>query len=146
MYHDYYNKGSRVGLVVTPDQEGVQILADTYGDAMKLAGLKVLPPVLFPQDTVDFGPIARKRNALGATTIDLGGSGGAAAVNIIAALYEAGWKGFISPSSVNENQLENIVKKVGNWFDGTELLFFDPAGHAERPRDAQMARPLHERV
>ncbi len=133
VYRDYYNKGSRVGLVVTPDQEGVQVLTDSYGDAMKLAGYKVLPAIVFPQDTVDFGPIATKIKALGATTIDLGGSGGATAVSIVTSLYEAGWKGFISPSSVNKNQLDNIVKKVGNWFDGTELLFFDPRGTQKDP-------------
>jgi ABC-type branched-subunit amino acid transport system substrate-binding protein len=133
VYRDYYIKGARTGLVVTPDQEGVQILTASYGDAMKLVGYKLLPPILFPQDTVDFGPIATKIKASGADMIDLGGSGGAAAVNIITALYEVGWKGFISPSSINENQLSNLVKKVGSYADGTELLFFDPRGTQKDP-------------
>lgn len=134
VYRDYYNKGARTGLVVTPDQgEGRDVLPAAYGDAMKLVGYKVLPPIFFPQDTVDFSPIATKIKASGADMIDLGGSGGAMAVNIVASLYEIGWKGFISPSSVNENQLESIVKKVGNYFDGTELLFFDPRGVQKDP-------------
>ncbi len=134
VYSDYFKKGARTGLVVTPDQgEGRDILPAAYGDAMKLVGYKVLPPIFFPQDTVDFGPIATKIKASGADMIDLGGSGGQMAVSIVTSLYEIGWKGFISPSSVNENQLENIVKKTGNYFDGSECLFFDPRGTQKDP-------------
>jgi ABC-type branched-subunit amino acid transport system substrate-binding protein len=134
VYSDYYKKGARVGLVVTPDQgEARDVLPNAYGDVMKLIGYKVLPPVFFPMDTVDFGPIATKIKASGADMIDLGGSGGQIAVSIITALYDIGWKGYISPSSVNENQLGNIVKKVGNWFDGSECLFFDPRGIQKDP-------------
>lgn len=133
IYKDFYDQGARTGLFITPDGEAARIQAQQYQAAMKLAGIKPLEPIYYLNDTVDFGPIATKIKSQKPDMVELAGAGGSQAVDIIAALYESGWKGHISPSSINKNQLENIVKRVGGFFDGTELLYFDPRGIQKDP-------------
>lgn len=128
IYTDYYNQGARTGLFITYDNEQAKVQAAQYGAAMKLAGLTPLEPIYFLSDTVDFGPLATKIKSMNPDMVELGGAGGAAAVEIITSLYDSGWKGKISPSSVNSVQLQNMFKKVGNYIDGMELLYFDPRG------------------
>lgn len=133
LYRDYYNRGARTGLFITPEGPASSIQAQQYEAAMKLAGIKPLPPIFYLADTVDFGPIATKIKSQNPDMVELAGAGGSQAIDIISSLYDSGWKGLISPSSVNKSQLENIVKRVGNWFDGTELLYFDPRGIQKDP-------------
>lgn len=133
IYRDYYKKGARTGLFITPEGEAARIQAEQYGAAMTLAGIKPLTPIFYLPDTVDFGPIATKIKSQKADMVELAGAGGSQAIDIISSLNDAGWKGSISPSSVNKSQLESIVKKVGSYFDGTELLYFDPRGIQKDP-------------
>jgi branched-chain amino acid transport system substrate-binding protein len=133
IYRDYYKRGARTGLFITPEGEQARIQAEQYGAAMTLAGIKPLTPIFYVSDTVDFGPIATKIKSQKPDMVELGGAGGSQAIDIISSLSDVGWKGSISPSSVNKAQLESIVKKVGSYFDGTELLYFDPRGIQKDP-------------
>ena len=128
IYRDYYDQGARTGLFITYDNEQARVQAAQYGAAMELAGLKPLEPIFFLSDTVDFGPLATKIKSMNPDMVELGGAGGSAAVEIITSLFDAGWKGKISPSSVNTVQMDNMVKKVGDYVEGIEMLYFDPRG------------------
>jgi hypothetical protein len=126
---DFYNKGARTTLACTMEGEMGRIAAEQYTGAEALAGLKVLPPVFFGADTVDYGPIATKIKSLNPDMVDFVVSAGNQVVNLASALKDAGWKGFIFPGAgINTTTLANIVKRVGSWFDGTEMLYFDPRG------------------
>jgi hypothetical protein len=126
---DFYNKGARSTLACTMEGEMGRIAAEQYTGAEALAGLKVLPPVFFGADTVDYGPIATKIKSLNPDMVDFVVSAGDQVVNLATALKDAGWKGFIFPGAgINQTTLANIVKRVGSWFDGTEMLYFDPRG------------------
>jgi ABC-type branched-subunit amino acid transport system substrate-binding protein len=126
---DFYNKGARTTLGCTMEGEMGRIAAEQYTGAEALAGLKVLPPVFFGADTVDYGPIATKIKSLNPDMVDFVVSAGDMVVNLSTALKDAGWKGFIFPGAgINQTTLANIVKRVGSWFDGTEMLYFDPRG------------------
>jgi hypothetical protein len=92
-----------------------------------MAGLKMFDPIFFGMDTVDYGPIATKVKSLNVDYVDLGVSVGDQVVSLISALKDAGWKGFIFPGAgINPTTFNNIVKRVGSYFDGSEMLFTDP--------------------
>jgi ABC-type branched-subunit amino acid transport system substrate-binding protein len=124
---DFYKKGARSTLASTMEGEFGRIAAEQYTGAEALAGMKVLPPVFYGADTVDFGPIATKIKSLNPDMVDFVVAAGDMVVNLATALKDAGWKGFIFPGAgINATTLANIVKRVGSWFDGTEMLCFDP--------------------
>jgi hypothetical protein len=126
---DFYNKGARTTLACTMEGEMGRIAAEQYTGAEALAGMKVLSPVFFGADTVDYGPVATKIKSLNPDMVDFVVSAGDQVVNLATALKDAGWKGFIFPGAgINQTTLANIVKRVGSWFDGTEMLYFDPRG------------------
>jgi branched-chain amino acid transport system substrate-binding protein len=134
VYNDYFTKGAKTGVIINPESQSGHILAEEYGQAMKLAGLSVYPEIYYPSDTVDFGPIATKVKSLNADVVDLAGAGGAQAVDIISSLKDAGWKGYLSPSSLNKNQYDNLLQRVGKeYMEGTEMLYFDPRGIQKDP-------------
>ena len=93
-----------------------------------MAGFQILEPVFYNSDTVDFGPIATKVMSLGADSVCFPDAGSSLAINIMGALYDAGWKGTIFPSSLNAGDLTKIYSKVGAWCDGMLGLYFDPRG------------------
>lgn len=133
IYRDFNKQGAKSGLFITPEGEAARIQAEQYQAAMKIAGIKPLTPIFYLADTVDFGPIATKIKSQKPDMVELGGAGGSQAIDIISSLHDVGWKGFFSPSSINKSHLENIVKRVGSYFDGTELLYFDPRGIQKDP-------------
>jgi ABC-type branched-subunit amino acid transport system substrate-binding protein len=136
---DFYNKGARSTVACTLDNEIGHISAEQYTGAEALAGLKVLPPIFYGADTVDFGPIATKIKSLNPDMVDFVVSVGDQVVNLASALKDAGWKGFIFPGAgINQVTLGNIVKRVGSWFDGTEMLYFDPRGIPIVAQDKEM--------
>lgn len=129
IYQDYYKAGAKTYVVSTPDSEWSRISAGQYGAAAKLAGLKVLDPIYFTGDTVDFGPVATKILSIKADVVDMCVCNGSQVTNLTSALRDVGWKGKIFPGAgLGKDTLVNIVKKVGNYFDGTEMLYFDPRG------------------
>jgi len=130
--HDFVKKGAKSSVVCTIDTENGRVTAERYGNAEKLAGLKVLPPIFFSTDTVDFGPIATKIKSLNPDMVDFGVNFGPTILNLAVALKDVGWKGFIFPGSILSNDLiKNIYAKVGDWFDGAETLYLDPRGIPE---------------
>ena len=134
LFHDYFTRGGTAGLVINPESQSGHVYAGQIMQAMQLAGLKTLGEVYYPADTVDFAPIATKVKTMGADVVDLAGAGGDQAIQIISNLKDVGWKGFISPSSLNTNQFTNLVQKVGKeYLEGTEQLYFDPRGIQKDP-------------
>ncbi len=126
---DFVKKGAKTSVVCTIDTENGRVTAERYGRAEKLAGLKVLPPVFFSTDTVDFGPIATKIKSLNPDMVDFGVNFGQTILNLVVALKDVGWKGFIFPGTILSNDLvKNIYAKVGSYFDGAETLYLDPRG------------------
>ena len=126
---DFRKAGGKVYVVSTGDSEDGKISAAQYGAAASLAGLKVLPPVFFAGDTVDFGPVATKILSMKADVVDLCVTMGPQVTSIITALRDVGWKGKIFPGAgLGKDTLANVVKKTGSFFDGSGMLYFDPRG------------------
>ena len=129
---DFVKKGAKSSVVCTIDTENGRVTAERYGNAEKLAGLKVLPPIFFSVDTVDFGPIATKIKSLNPDFVDFGVNFGPTILNLVVALKDVGWKGFIFPGSIlSDDLIKSIYAKVGNYFDGAETLYLDPRGIPE---------------
>lgn len=127
--HDFYKLGARTAIVCTIDNENGRVTAKNYGEAHKLAGLKELPPIFFATDTVDYGPIATKVKNLNVDMVDFGISAGAQAVNLLTALKDVGWKGYLAPgTNLPTDVVEGITAKVGNYWDGAESIYLDPRG------------------
>ncbi len=125
---EYYKQGSRKLAFINSNSEQSQIQIKQYGQAYQLAGFTILDPVFYNTDTVDFGPIATKVMSEGADSVCFPDAGSSLAINIMGALYDAGWKGTIFPSSLNAGDLTKIYSKVGAWCDGMLGLYFDPHG------------------
>ena len=126
---DYHKTGAKTYVVATGDSEDGKVSALQYGAAAQLAGLKVLPPVFFGGDTVDFGPVATKILSMKPDVVDLCVTMGPQVTSIITALRDVGWKGKNLPGAgLGKDTLANVVKKVGSFFDGSEMLYFDPRG------------------
>jgi ABC-type branched-subunit amino acid transport system substrate-binding protein len=136
---DFVKKGAKTGIVCTIDTEMGHVVAKQYGGADEMAGLKMLPPVFFSMDTVDYGPIATKIKNLNPDMVDFGAAVGDQVVNLAGALKDAGWKGFIFPgAAINPTTFANIVKRTGSWFDGNEMLYNDPRGIPIVAKNAEM--------
>jgi branched-chain amino acid transport system substrate-binding protein len=125
---DYYAKGSRTLAFINGNSEQSQVQIKQYGMAYKMAGFTVVDPVLYSSDTVDFGPIATKVISEKADSVCFPDAGSSLAINIMGALYDAGWKGTMFPSSLNASDLTKIYAKVGSWCDGMLGLYLDPRG------------------
>jgi branched-chain amino acid transport system substrate-binding protein len=126
---DFIKKGVKTGVVCTVDTEIGRVAAVQYGGGEAMAGVKMHPPIFFGMDTVDFGPIATKIKSLNVDYVDFGVAVGDQVVNLISALKDAGWKGYIFPGAgINPTTFNNIIKRVGAYFDGSEMLYTDPRG------------------
>ncbi len=136
---DFVQKGAKSALVCTIDTEMGHVVANQYGAADAMAGLKLLPPIFFGMDTVDFGPIATKVKSLNPDMVDFGAAAGDQVVNLVGALKDSGWKGFIFPGAgINPTTFANIIKRVGSYFDGAEMLYTDPRGTPVVAKDPEM--------
>ena len=136
---DFVKKGAKTSLVCTIDSEMGHVVAAQYGAADAMAGLKLIPPVFFGMDTVDYGPIATKVKSLNPDVVDFGAAVGDQIVNLVGALKDAGWKGFIFPgAAINPTTYANIIKRVGSYFDGSEMFYNDPRGIPLVAKDPEM--------
>ncbi len=136
---DFVKKGAKTSLVCTIDSEMGHVVAAQYGAADAMAGLKLIPPVFFGMDTVDYGPIATKVKSLNPDVVDFGAAIGDQIVNLVGALKDAGWKGFIFPgAAINPTTYANIIKRVGSYFDGSEMFYNDPRGIPIVAKDPEM--------
>jgi len=124
---DYKKKGAKTYVGCTTDSDQGHYAAKLYSADAKLAGLEVKPPVFFSGDTMDFGPIATKIKSLNVDVVDFVQSTGEQVVNIVTALKEAGWKGYVAPGAgLDTATLANLVRRVGDYAEGMEMLIFDP--------------------
>lgn len=136
---DFVQKGAKTGIVCTQDNDMGHVVAVQYGAADAMAGLKMVNPIFFGMDTVDYGPIATKLKSLNVDVIDFGAAAGDQVVSLTAALKDAGWKGFIFPGAgINPTTFANIIKRVGSYFDGAEMLYTDPRGTPIVMKDPEM--------
>jgi branched-chain amino acid transport system substrate-binding protein len=136
---DFIKKGAKTGVVCTVDTEIGRVAAAQYGGGEAMAGLKMFPPLFFGMDTVDYGPIATKIKALNPDYVDFGVAAGDQVVNLVSALKDSGWKGYIFPGAgINPTTFGNIIKRVGPFFDGSEMLYSDPRGIPVVANDPEM--------
>jgi branched-chain amino acid transport system substrate-binding protein len=136
---DFVAKGAKTGIICTLDTEMGHVVANQYGAADAMAGLKMMQPVFYGLDTVDYGPVATKIKSLNPDVVDFGAAAGDQVVNLVGALKDAGWKGFIFPGAgINPTTFANIIKRVGSYFDGAEMLYTDPRGTPIVEKDPEM--------
>jgi branched-chain amino acid transport system substrate-binding protein len=129
IHKDFMARGAKRELSVNQDNQMGQVGNFLWGEAAKLAGMEVIPGITYPPGTVDFGPVATKIVSLQPDLVELSFVTGDQITNIIAALKDAGYKGFISPANLNSDILANIIAKVGKQYvEGMEFNNFDPRG------------------
>ena len=132
---DFMARGATTEISVNADTESGRVGNKLWGEAAKLAGMKVIPGLTYPPDTADFGPVATKIVALKPDLVELSFVTGDQITNIIAALKDAGYKGFISPANLNPTILANTIAKVGKeYVEGMEYNNFDPRGVHNDPK------------
>jgi branched-chain amino acid transport system substrate-binding protein len=132
---DFMARGAQREISVNSDTESGRVGNVLWGEAAKLAGMKVIPGLTYPPDTADFGPVATKIVALKPDLVELSFVTGDQITNIIAALKDAGYKGFISPANLNPTILANTIAKVGKeYVEGMEYNNFDPRGVHNDPK------------
>jgi branched-chain amino acid transport system substrate-binding protein len=124
---DYKKAGATSWVGCTVDSDQGHYAAKICASETRLVGLDIRPPIFFPGNTVDFGPLATKIKSLNVDMVDFVQTPGEQVVNIIAALKDVAWKGHIAPgSSFSATTLGNLVTKVGDYVEGMEMLNFDP--------------------
>lgn len=134
---DSMARGAKVHLSVNADSRSGKIGNFLWGEAAKLAGMTVLPGLTYPPDTADFAPIANKIVTLDPKPdlVELSFVTGDQITNIIAALKEAGYEGFISAMNMNPYILANCIAKVGKeYLEGIGFNNFDPRGVHNDPK------------
>jgi branched-chain amino acid transport system substrate-binding protein len=128
---DMMEQGGKVELSVGGDDEQGKVGNMMWGKAAEMAGMTVLPGLVYPRDTTDFSSLATKIMSLDPRPdhIDLSFVVGDQITQIISALYDAGYKGTVAPYNLNPNILANIIAKTGKeYIEGWEFLNFDPRG------------------
>ena len=133
---DMVAKGATTEISINAESQQGEIANALWGAAAKLAGMNVLPGLLYPADTVDFSSVATKLMSLEPRPdlIELSFVTGDQITGIISALHDAGYEGFISPMNMNPNLLDNCIAKVGKeYMEGWECLNFDPRGVTKDP-------------
>jgi branched-chain amino acid transport system substrate-binding protein len=124
VYQDYHKKGANTGLVCAGDSLEGHTQATEYAATMQAAGIKVLSPVFYDITTVDFTAFATKIKSENPDMVDITGATNFPA--LVSALKDSGWKGMIAPGGISGRDTGNVVKMVGNYFDGAETAMFDP--------------------
>jgi ABC-type branched-subunit amino acid transport system substrate-binding protein len=131
----YKEKGATDHLTVGLDNPMIKMVVQTQNAAAAASGLKVLDPLYYTQDTVDFGPLATKIMALNPTFVNVGTTVGDTLVNLLTALHDSGYKGLISPGFMDEVTLDKMAAKYGKeWFEGMATTGTDPRGVQDDPR------------
>jgi ABC-type branched-subunit amino acid transport system substrate-binding protein len=132
---DYMKQGAKTGLVVCPDTQQGQIGSQLVAATASTLGLQVLDPVFFAQDTTDFGPIATKIVSANPDSVYMSYVAGDQVVNLLGALKDAGYEGFILPGELDNQTLENCIKRVGvEYMEGMETGSYDPVGVETDPQ------------
>jgi len=108
-------------------------------------GIKVLPPVYFPRDTVDFAPFATKIKNLNPDLVSFwGGLPGTQLGLQFKSLYEMGWRGVKTMSVINLGEILSVCPKeaaeglIFSYGDPTE--FAKPTKAALRLKDAYVKK------
>lgn len=132
---DYMKQGAKSGLVVCPDTQQGQVGSQLVAATANTLGLQVLDPVFFAQDTADFGPIATKIVAAKPDAVFMSYMAGDQVVNLLGALKDAGFEGFILPGELDNQTLDNAIKRVGEeYMEGMETGSYDPVGVETDPQ------------
>jgi ABC-type branched-subunit amino acid transport system substrate-binding protein len=127
LFAGYKAKGATDHLTVGIDSQMVRMITKTQNAAAAASGLKIIDPLYYTADTVDFGPLATKIISLNPSFVNLGTTTGDNLVNLLTALHDAGYKGLISPGFMDEATLDKMVAKFGKeWFEGMATTATDP--------------------
>ena len=122
-------QGAKTGLVVCPDSQQGQVGSQLVAATANTLGLEMKDPVFFAQDTTDFGPIATKIVSANPESVYMSYVAGDQVVNLLGALKDSGYVGKILPGELDNQTLENCIKRVGvEYMEGMETGSYDPVG------------------
>lgn len=132
---DYMAQGAKNGLVVCPDSQQGQVGSQLVAATANTLGLEIKDPVFFAQDTTDFGPIATKIVSANPDAVFMSYMAGDQVVNLLGALKDSGYVGKILPGELDNQTLENCIKRVGvEYMEGMETGSYDPVGVETDPQ------------
>ena len=98
-------------------------------------GMQMMDPVFFAQDTTDYGPIATKIVSAKPDSVFMSYMAGDQVVNLLGALKDAGYVGKILPGELDNQTLENCIKRVGKeYMEGMQTGSYDPVGVETDPQ------------
>jgi ABC-type branched-subunit amino acid transport system substrate-binding protein len=127
-------KGAKTDLIINPDSQMGKVGTAQWTGSAKVAGLQVLDPLFFNQNTTDFAPLATKIKNINPDFVETPFVTGDQITNLISALKDSGYKGRVYPGNINQLVLDNIVKKVGKeYVEGWECVYYDPKGFVKDP-------------
>jgi ABC-type branched-subunit amino acid transport system substrate-binding protein len=127
-------RGVKTDLIINPDSQFGKIGTAQWTGSAKVAGLQVLEPIFFNQNTTDFAPIATKIKNMNPDFVEMPFVPDEQIPNIISSLKDVGYKGIVYPGNIGPQILENIVKKVGKeYVEGWECVYYDPRGFVKDP-------------
>ena len=132
IYNDFKSKGAKTIVQVKSDDMLGHVFAGLLESSAKAVGLEVLPTVYYDPATSDYGPIATKVKSLNPDCVSVMY---ASMLQIVPALKDAGWKGFMELSMPIESYLPEMITKVGKeYMEGAEGVIQDPAGYQKDPK------------
>jgi ABC-type branched-subunit amino acid transport system substrate-binding protein len=132
IYTDFMSRGCKTIVDIKSDDMMGHYVDMLCTSAAKAVGLTVLPSVFYDPSTSDFGPIATKVKSLNPDCVSVMY---AAEIQIIPALRDAGYKGPIELSMPVEDDLPQMITKVGKeYLEGAEGVIQDPRGYQKDPR------------
>ncbi len=129
MYKELVDKGIKSYVSVKIDSEmghwADKLCQGTWGLVGKNK-TKYLGTVYYASDTTDYAPIATKIISMKPDLIDCNFAGN---LQLYVALFNAGYKGIILPSNMDQDLFNNIIKTCGKEFmEGWQYHYDDPRG------------------
>lgn len=127
MFHDMMEKGATSYLTTGQDTAQGKAITASGATTARLVGLETFDPVLFAQDTVDFGPLATKVMSIAPDFFDCDGTTGEQLLSLHSALKDVGFAGLVCAGNMDTDTLNKAVAKLGKeWFEGMEVTSTDP--------------------
>ncbi|MBN1630588.1 MAG: ABC transporter substrate-binding protein [Thermoleophilia bacterium] len=123
----YVERGATRSVIVDPDNQQTKVGNQIWAASGRLAGLETLDPITYTTETTDFGPIATKVKSLNVDLVELAYAAGDQIVNIVRALKDVGYEGFIYPGNVDQTIVDNMAAQAGKeYIEGQLGMYYDP--------------------
>lgn len=135
VFQDFLKAGAKTGLTVTLDNDFGHFGAAQDDATRQWVGIQNLQSLYVPIGASDMTSVATKVMSLNPGMIGLRSLTGDTIVNMISSLKDAGYKGKICPgATMTGRDFANIVQKVGSYFDGVEVMDYDPHHLVKDPK------------